>query len=148
MLWKKELVEAVVWRPSFDGFKCDVRLSEECSWKIPGQYTQAYLWYLTLVKEELKRVIRRIFDFIEKDTCKTLRKPCVCVLNGSVIYDSLWSHGLPPGSAVHGVFQARILEWIASSYSRGSSWPRIKPTSPTLQGDSLPLSHLGSPRKP
>ena len=105
MLWKKELVEAVVWRPSFDGFKCDVRLSEECLWKIPGQYTQAYLWYLTLVKEELKRVIRRIFDFIEKDTCKTLRKPCVCVLNGSVIYDSLWSHGLPPGSSVHGILQ-------------------------------------------
>ena len=52
-----------------------------------------------------RRVIRRIFDFIEKDTCKTLRKPCVCVLNGSVIYDSLWSHELPPGSSVHGILQ-------------------------------------------
>ena len=29
----------------------------------------------------------------------------------------------PPGSPVHGIFQARILEWIAISYSRGSSWP-------------------------
>ena len=27
----------------------------------------------------------------------------------------------PPGSSVHGVFQARILEWIAISFSRGSS---------------------------
>ena len=26
-----------------------------------------------------------------------------------------------PGSSVHGVFQARILEWVAISYSRGSS---------------------------
>ena len=25
---------------------------------------------------------------------------------------------------VHGIFQARILEWVAISYSRGSSWPR------------------------
>ena len=29
-----------------------------------------------------------------------------------------------PGSSVHGIFQARILEWVAISYSRGSSWPR------------------------
>ena len=30
----------------------------------------------------------------------------------------------PPGSSVHGIFQARILEWVAISYSRESSWPR------------------------
>ena len=30
----------------------------------------------------------------------------------------------PPGSSVHGILQARILEWVAISYSRGSSWPR------------------------
>ena len=27
----------------------------------------------------------------------------------------------PPGSSVHGIFQARILEWVAISFSRGSS---------------------------
>ena len=30
----------------------------------------------------------------------------------------------PPGSSVHGIFQARILEWVTISLSRGSSWPR------------------------
>ena len=30
----------------------------------------------------------------------------------------------PPGSSVHGISQARILEWIAISFSRGSSQPR------------------------
>ena len=30
----------------------------------------------------------------------------------------------PPGSSVHGIFQTRILEWVAISYSRGSSQPR------------------------
>ena len=29
-----------------------------------------------------------------------------------------------PGSSVHGILQARILEWIAIPFSRGSSWPR------------------------
>ena len=39
----------------------------------------------------------------------------------------------PRGSSVHGVSQARILEWVAVSFSRGSSWPRdwtcVEPTS-------------------
>ena len=30
----------------------------------------------------------------------------------------------PPGSSVHRILQARILEWVAISFSRGSSWPR------------------------
>ena len=30
----------------------------------------------------------------------------------------------PPGSSVHGIFQARVLEWVAVPFSRGSSQPR------------------------
>ena len=30
----------------------------------------------------------------------------------------------PPGFSVHGIFQARLLEWVAVPSSRGSSWPR------------------------
>ena len=43
---------------------------------------------------------------------------------------------IPPGSPVHGILQARILEWVASS-SRGSSNPGIEPGSAALQADSL-----------
>ena len=46
---------------------------------------------------------------------------------------------------LYGTAQARILKWVSISSSRGSSQSRIKPTSPALQADSLPLSHLGSP---
>ena len=31
----------------------------------------------------------------------------------------------PPGCSVHGILQARTLEWVAMPSSRGSSWPRI-----------------------
>ena len=48
----------------------------------------------------------------------------------------------PPGSSVHGVLQAKIVEWVAISFSRGSFWPRD--VSPALQVDSLPLSHRGN----
>ena len=31
-----------------------------------------------------------------------------------------------PGFYVHGIFQARVLEWVAISFSRGSSWPKYQ----------------------
>ena len=44
------------------------------------------------------------------------------MLSHSVVLDSLQFHGRDsPGSSVHGIFQARILEWVAISYSKGSS---------------------------
>ena len=49
-----------------------------------------------------------------------------------------------PGSSVPGAFQARILEWVAISFSRGSFQPRDQ-TLLHWQADSLPLSHQGSP---
>ena len=42
-------------------------------------------------------------------SCVTLCDPMDCSL---------------PGSSVHGIFQSLVLEWIAISFSRGSSWPR------------------------
>ena len=45
---------------------------------------------------------------------------------------------------VHGILQARIQEWVAFPFSRGSSRPGIEPGSPALLADSLPteLSEL------
>ena len=43
----------------------------------------------------------------------------------SVISDALQPYGTePPGSSVHGILQARILQWVVISFSRGSSQPR------------------------
>ena len=42
-----------------------------------------------------------------------------------------------PGSSVHGILQARILEWVAFSSPGDLPNPGIKPRSPALQADSL-----------
>ena len=42
-------------------------------------------------------------------SCLTLCDPMDCSL---------------PGSSIHGIFQARVLEWVAISFSRRSSWPK------------------------
>ena len=47
----------------------------------------------------------------------------------------------PVDYTVHGVLQARILEWVAVPFSRGSFEPR----SPALQTDSLPAEPQGKP---
>ena len=70
---------------------------------------------------------------------------CVCVCSAQLCPNvcNLMNCN-PPGSSVHGVFQARILEWVAISFSRDLSDPGIEPGSPALQADSLPLCHLRS----
>ena len=51
----------------------------------------------------------------------------------------------PPGSSVHGILQARILEWVAIPISKDIPYPGIEPRSPALQADSLPFELLGNP---
>ena len=48
----------------------------------------------------------------------------------------------PMDYIVHEILQARILEWVAFLFSRGSSQPR----SPALQVDSLPAEPQGKPK--
>ena len=51
----------------------------------------------------------------------------------------------PPGFSVHGIFQAKILEWVAISFSRASSrTPRHRTMSPALAGG---FSATTAPRK-
>ena len=57
--------------------------------------------------------------------CPTLCDPMDCSL---------------PGSSVHGIFQARMLEWGAISFSRGSSQPRDQPQVSHIVGRRFYLS--------
>ena len=52
----------------------------------------------------------------------------------------------PMDCTVHGILQARIPEWVAFPFSRGSSNPGIQPKSPTLQADSLPAELREKPK--
>ena len=68
--------------------------------------------------------------------CPTLQDPKDCSL---------------PGSPIHRIFQARILEWVAISFSRGSSQPRDQTRVSCLhllhwQAGSSPLEPSGKPR--
>ena len=51
----------------------------------------------------------------------------------------------PMDYTFHGILQARILEWVAFPFSRGSFQPRIEPRSPAWQADSLPAEPQGKP---
>ena len=52
-----------------------------------------------------------------------------------------------PGFSVHGILQARILEWVEIPFFRDLPNPGIEPESPELQADSLPSEALGKPEE-
>ena len=45
----------------------------------------------------------------------------------------------PPGSSVHGILQARILQWVAIAFSRGSSSPRDQTQVSNITGRFLTI---------
>ena len=71
--------------------------------------------------------------WVHVQLCLTLCDPMNCSL---------------PVSSVYGISQARILEWVAISFSKGSSWSRERTSFLYWQVDSLSLNHLGSPSYP
>ena len=54
----------------------------------------------------VEQVGKALYLKMKVKSCPTLCNPMDCSL---------------PGSSVHGIFQARVLEWVAISFSRGSS---------------------------
>ena len=102
------------------------------------QYVGFSHWFLSLSSMLLRSLhvflwLDRSFLVVKSESaqsCPTLLDPMDCS---------------PPGSSVHGILQARILEWVAISFSRGSSRPRIESVSPALQADSLLSIPQGRP---
>ena len=91
-----------------------------------------YLWCWKLI-------FRRIHDIV----CVCV---CVCVLV-THLRPALCSpmDCSSPGSSIHGITQARILEWVATPFSRGSSQPRGQTQVFALGANSLPSEPPGKP---
>ena len=126
-------------------------------------------WFDLAVQGTLKRLLQnhsskasvlRLSDFFmvqlshlyittEKTTASIIQTfvgKCVCVCH-SVVSDSLSMECNPPGSSVPGILQARILEWAAIPFFRGSSWPRDPIQVSCIARILDCLSHQGSPDK-
>ena len=82
---------------------------------------------------------------IRRDYWCVVAKLCPTLLQPRGLYRSTDTME-PPGSSVHGIFQVRILEWVAIFFSKGI-FPIQRSNSHLLHWDvdSLPLSHRGSP---
>ena len=89
------------------------------SWQIGGETVETvtdfiFLGFKITADCDRSHEIKRCLLLGRKESevtqlCMTLCDPMDCSL---------------PGSSIHGIFQARILEWVAISFSRRSSWPR------------------------
>ena len=87
------------------------------------------------------------FCFIHLDWNSLSIYVCVCTRAQSCL--TLQTHeSSPPGSSAHGILQARILEWVAISFSRGSSQPKdwtCVSVSPALTGRFIAPEPPGKP---
>ena len=103
-------------------------------------------YYTVLIAGAMYKVLNRLllctisffmFEIILAVLVAFPYKFCVCTQLCSTHCDPIDCS--QPGSSVHGIFLARIPEWVAISSSRGSYQLRDSCVS------TLPLSHLGSP---
>ena len=82
------------------------------------------------------------FQLTNKSLCKSWglsasRIPWVCVSHSVMSNSCDPLDCSPPGFSVHGILQARTLEWVAIPFSRGSSQPMDRTGSPEFQTYSL-----------
>ena len=71
---------------------------------------------------------------------------CVCTQSCLTVCNS--TDCSTPGSSVHGIFQAKILEWVAISFFRGSSQPRDRTHNSCVSCISWWVLYQLSPGKP
>ena len=69
----------------------------------------------------------------------------VKLLSHVQLFATPWTVAYQAPRSIACIFQARVLEWVAISFSRGSSWPRDWTQSPVLQKDSLLSEPSGKP---
>ena len=69
---------------------------------------------------------------------------CVCAQSCLTLCDS--TDRSLSDDCVHGIFQARTLEWVAIPTPGDLPEPRVEPTSPTLAGRFFATVPLGKPR--
>ena len=80
-----------------------------------------------------KHTVELVSESEVAQSCLTLCDPMDCSL---------------PGSSIHGIFQAGVLEWVAISFSRGSSQPGDRTQVSHIAGGFFnQLSHKGSPER-
>ena len=93
-----------------------------CPWDSPGKNTGGGCHFLLqCMKVKSESEVAQL--------CPTLSNPMDCSL---------------PGSSVHGIFQARVLEWVAITFSRESSQPRDRTWVSCIAEILYHLSHQGS----
>ena len=95
-----------------------------------GRRKRDHDWYWFFLLDRSQKFSQFGGGGVVTKLCPTLASPMDCS---------------PPDSSVHGILQARVLEWVAISFSRGSSRLGIEPRSPASQADSLPIELGGKP---
>ena len=100
----------------------------------------ARVWQLLTVHQTLVPAPCTLTLFPDPRACSL--HVCMCFQSCPTLCNPMDYH--LPGSSVHGIIQARILQWVTMSFSQDLPDPGIEPTSPALAGRFFAKTHLGS----
>ena len=122
MLFTSDVETLTLYRAPHHHYHAAYAWQELWAWQgVSREHTAPKLW----VSCEGISIRLTLLDFLPCWSCVSV---CMCVCACAHIQSRLAlcnpMYCSPPGSCVHGIFQARILEWVAISFSRESSWPR------------------------
>ena len=109
------------------------------------------IYFLEVLFSVLKMLkIHTVNSVSERSWSQNQFLPCIFkMLVCSVVSDSFNSGDCSlPGSSVHGIFQARMLEWVVMLSSRRSSQPRDQSQVSHIAGNSLPAELPEKPQFP
>ena len=126
-VWLRELKQGL-----YDRLRLKGGVGKEMGWRSGREGTWEYLWLIlvdvwqkttilcTAIILQLKNLEKKESEVAQ--SCPTLCDPVDCS---------------PPGSSVHGILQARILEWVPFPSPGDLPDPGIEPRSPALEADAL-----------
>ena len=117
---------------------CPMSITTLASWP-------TYRFLLRQVRWSGSPISWRIFHSLLSSTQSKAVKVKVKVTQSCPIFCDPTDCSLP-GFSIHGIFQARVLEWVAISFSRGSSQPRDRTQVSSIVGSCFNRLSQGSPK--
>ena len=134
-------------RTQGSGFLWEVTVAQFCEYA----QNQWMGWFKWVVQElYLHKAVKKIKGQQRKDAlyfsfCNWRLLLCCLIAQSPPVLFVIPGTVSPPGSSVHGISQARILEWVAISFSEGSSWLRDQTRVSCIAGGFFTTEPLGKP---
>ena len=105
-------------------------------------------WTILPLSREARETRKALMTDAHCKVSQQILEKCKCWSLSRILVFATPRTVAPPGSSIHGILQARTLEWVAMPSSGGSSWPRDRTRVSCIAGGLLTKMQLGAQQTP